>query len=44
MDDLKQDNGVNPAAEQWSDMEPEKMVVDLKSPEFTGKFREKGEI
>ena len=34
----------NPAADRWANMEPERLYVDLKSPEFTGKFQSEGEI
>ncbi|MCR5700408.1 MAG: hypothetical protein K6G49_03225 [Candidatus Saccharibacteria bacterium] len=43
MEDLKQQEP-NSAADQWANMEPEQIFIDLKTPEYTDKFKEKGEI
>ena len=34
----------NSATDQWANMEPEQIFIDLKSPEYTEKFKEKGEV
>lgn len=44
MEDLKQQQEPNSAADQWANMEPEQIFIDLKSPEYTEKFKTKGEI
>lgn len=44
MEDMNKPKEENSAAEQWANMEPERLCVDLKSPEFTEKFQNEGEI
>ena len=44
MEELEQAQKENPVAEQWANMEPEQIFIDLKSPEYTEKFSTKGEI